>query len=463
MKDKKRWTDDIPTLLGLLSFFTLQGGRPGIYLAPFLIREGWTEQALGVLLLVSGVFKMLIQNVVGSFVDSYKRKQQLIILANCMVSIPCLLLYNQSHPSFALLMALLCAISFGEAIAYPALYGITRGMTTQLYHSNYQWEQVVSENEQANHLGNVTFALLAGLLSLLVHHDRGYFFMIVACMGMISSLVIIFCVPDAKINDDIASGRKELTIAEDRNAIGVQTSMFDLYRDARVTTLLSVIFLFHLGNAAMLPLISQKLSLGNDNEEYEVFYTSLCILVAQLFMYFSSSCHGWLLETLSFSENMILLITLACVPIRGTLIAFTLSQPIISYGSATSKAYALISTQMLDGVAGGLIGVVSVVIMQNYASDHEGRWSFLLANVKTVEGAAAALSNFIGEMLAYNFNYMTSFITLSVIGVLPCVLCYAFMIKRQMKIGDDVRKSKALAQYIDEMTLNPIVQMKTPA
>ena len=57
------WANDIPTLLGVLSFFTLQGGRPGIYIAPFLIREGWSEQALGVIMLVSGVFKMMIQNV----------------------------------------------------------------------------------------------------------------------------------------------------------------------------------------------------------------------------------------------------------------------------------------------------------------------------------------------------------------------------------------------------------------
>ena len=406
-------------LLSTLSFFTLQGGRPGIYIAPFLLKEGWTEESIGVLLLCSGIFRILVQYIVGFFIDSYPRKQKLLILGNCMVSIPCLLLYN--HRSFITTMILLCLINVGEAINYPALYGITRGMTEA-----HQWEQVVSENETANHAGNSLFAFLAGAFSLL-QADTGCFLIIVAFMGLTSSLVIIFYVPDSLINNDAASGIIRKAKADDI----MNTSLSNLYKDSRILILLSVICLFHLANAAMLPLISQKLSIDNydDDGDGGVLYTSLCILLAQVFMYLSSSNHGWLLKKLSSVESSVLLVALSCLPIRGIIISSLLFQT-ISGTITTSKLYALVSTQILDGIAGGLIGVVSVVIMQTYASDYVGRWSFLLSNIKVVEGVAAALSNFIGEMLAFHFNYLTSFVILSIIGVIPCVLCYFYMIQK---------------------------------
>lgn len=45
----------IAGILGLISFFTLSGARPGIFIAPHLLMNGWTEKNIGFALFIGGI------------------------------------------------------------------------------------------------------------------------------------------------------------------------------------------------------------------------------------------------------------------------------------------------------------------------------------------------------------------------------------------------------------------------
>ena len=56
----------------------------------------------------------------------------------------------------------------------------------------------------------------------------------------------------------------------------------DVLSDRNIIVLLSTVFLFHFGNAAMLPLLSQMLAIGNGKAG--IPFTAACIMISQAVM-----------------------------------------------------------------------------------------------------------------------------------------------------------------------------------
>lgn len=90
------------------------------------------------------------QSTVGVMIDhaSARNKRILVTIANLLVAVPCLVLFSAQISSFLFLLLLLCAICLGEALAFPALYAIVRGVVGMK-----GWENAVTNSEQFNHLG----------------------------------------------------------------------------------------------------------------------------------------------------------------------------------------------------------------------------------------------------------------------------------------------------------------------
>ena len=79
-------------------------------------------------------------------------------------------------------------------------------------------------------------------------------------------------------------------------------------------------------------------------------------------MIFSAALAGHLVPTVG-TKNLFIL-SFAFIPLRGLLIAGLLSYQ-------DPNPYVLVLTQVLDGAAGGLFGVVAVLIAENLS-----RWAF---------------------------------------------------------------------------------------
>jgi hypothetical protein len=129
--------------------------------------------------------------------------------------------------------------------------------------------------------------------------------------------------------------------------------------------------LFHLSNAAMLPLLSQS----------QPAITGAAIIVSQITMVGSASMCSVLLPT--WGTRALLALCFACIPVRGALVVYILK-------TSPAQTYMwLLLTQVMDGIAGGIFGVIAVVSAATYAkSSHaalQGRFSLLVGAVKTME------------------------------------------------------------------------------
>ena len=126
-------------------------------------------------------------------------------------------------------------------------------------------------------------------------------------------------------------------------------SPLTLLKDTTLLTFIIIVFLFHMSNGTVLPLVMQTLAIGDGGAG--ILMAGLCIILAQFFMVGSAKVCGdysgvW-------GRKTIFLIGLFSVPVR-CLILFILSGIKNAQGDASLfLQIVILSTQILDGVGAG--------------------------------------------------------------------------------------------------------------
>lgn len=390
-------------ILGILSFFTLSGGRPGIFVAPHLLMSGWTEKDIGFALFVGGITALCVQAPIGQLIDCTNNKRIFILTANFLIAITSIVLIFDTD--FAVGMICLCIQGVGNAMAMPALYGLTLGLVGT--------EGIIAQipiNETCNHAGNAFYAILGGALAFMAHGNA--VFWIVGVMGIIGSFCLLL-VNGKLVDHDRARGLVTST-SGDKTKKYTPIPLLEILRDTRILILLVSISLFHLGNAAMLPLLSQQLSLHNQKQG--LAFAAACIIVAQVCMVFSAASCAKLIPL--YGTKKLFVLGFGCIPIRGAIIIILLKM--------YPNAYILLTTQILDGVAGGIFGVTAVIVAEDLTRG-SGRFNLIIGLIKTVEALGASFSNLIGEIIAHYSGYDSAFLFLCLVGFLPMLLYIKFM------------------------------------
>ena len=163
--------------------------------------------------------------------------------------------------------------------------------------------------------------------------------------------------------------------------------------------LVSVV-LFHFGNAAMLPMAGQVLAKTHPGAD--IVALSACIITAQFVMIGIAATVGWAIRR-DIGRKAIFLVAFVTLPIRGFL--FTL----------TDSPFGVVAIQLLDGVAAGIFGVISIIIAADLMRG-TGRFNFAQGLVALSTGLGAALSNLCSGFVVQVFGYTVGFITLAAIA-----------------------------------------------
>jgi MFS family permease len=164
--------------------------------------------------------------------------------------------------------------------------------------------------------------------------------------------------------------------------------------------LAAALFLFHLANAAMLPLVGQRLALLHRG--YESAMMSACIIAAQFVMLPVALCCGAWADRIG--RRPLLLAAFAILPLRGVL--YTLSD----------APEWLIAVQLLDGVGAGALGVLVPLLVADLTRG-TGRFNLSFAAVATTAGIGAAVSNAGAGAIVVAAGYDMAFLALAVVAV----------------------------------------------
>jgi MFS family permease len=346
----------------------------------------------------SSIAAALFQIPAGLLVDSLRAKRLLVAASGLGVAIGCLLI--AFYPHFLTVIAAQIAIGAASAVIPPALAAISLGLV-----GRRKLDGRVSRNESFNHGGNFAAAALAGTLGASLGYN--YIFYLV-CAFALASAAVVNVIKSSEIDHDLARGGEE---EGQDGAAGQPMSLRNLlhYRDLLV--FLAAVMLFHFGNAAMLPMAGQVLAQTHPGSD--TIALSACIIAAQLVMVGVAWSVGRAMAA-GYGRKTIFLVALAILPIRGVLFA------------VTANPYGVVAIQLLDGVAAGIFGVISIVIAADLMKG-TGRFNLAQGLVALAVGLGAGLSNLVAGYIVQAFGYPVGFLSLAAAATLALAFFALFM------------------------------------
>ena len=188
---------------------------------------------------------------------------------------------------------------------------------------------------------------------------------------------------------------------------GKAESVWVLFRDRRLVVFLVCAVMFHFANAAMLPLLGEMLAKGQGRNS--MMFMSACVVTTQLVITLLASWSGRKAGT--WGRKPLLLIAFGVLPVRAVL--YTL----------THNTGELVAIQILDGVAAGIFGVVSVLVIADLTQE-TGRFNLTLGAIGTAVGIGASLSQVIAGSIVHHFGSNAGFLFLAAVAAAAFGILY---------------------------------------
>ena len=385
--------------LDALNFF-LADVRDGLgpYLAIYLLTiQHWDEASIGFTLSAAGIAGIVAQTPAGALIDTVRAKRAVLVAA--AVAITAASLAIPLFPGLVPVTILQGISGVAGAIFPPAIAAITLGIV-----GPKAFAARIGRNEAFNHAGNAVAALLAGALAYWLGPVAVFWLM--GAMAT-ASIVATLSVPAAAIDHDVARGLDSVSAgsgAARPSGFSVLLASPPLLVFAASTTL------FHFANAAMLPLVGQKLALANP--ELATTLMSACIVAAQLVMIPVALVVGARADR--WGRKPIFAVALAVLCLRGLLYPLSDAAPW------------LIGVQLLDGVGAGIFGALFPLIVADLTAG-TGHFNVAQGAIATAQGIGGALSTSVAGAIVVGYGYGAAFITLGLAAGIALALLLLLM------------------------------------
>jgi MFS family permease len=400
---------------GLARVETLKAGRPldalnffladvrdglGPYLAIYLLTEQkWDQASIGVVMSVAALAGIVAQTPAGALIDRSTAKRGLMIAAAIVVTLACLTL--PFIAGFEWVAATQAIAGAAGAIFAPAVAAVTLGIV-----GPKAFAKRIGRNEAFNHAGNAVAATLAGISAWFF--GPIVVFWLLAGMA-IASIFATLSIPAGAIDHHVARGLDGTTEpGEDHRD---KPSGFQVLLTCRPLLIFAAAsVLFHFANAAMLPLVGQKLALVN--KELGTTLMSVCIVAAQLVMVPVAILVGRKAD--AWGRKPIFAAALAVLALRGAL--YPLSD----------NPYWLVGVQLLDGVGAGIFGALFPLVVADLTRG-TGHFNVSQGAIATAAGLGGALSAAAAGFIVVVAGYSAAFLFLAAIAAAGLGLFVAMM------------------------------------
>lgn len=399
--------------------FFLADVRDGLgpYLAVYLLTEQhWDEARIGLVMSIGTLAGIVAQTPAGALVDATRAKRLVMAVAAITVTIASLAL--PLVPSF-LPVVISQSVAHAAAVVFPpAIAAVSLGIFGQA-----AFTRRIGRNETFNHAGNAVAAGLAGLSACWL--GPTVVFYLLGAMA-IASLASILAIPEEAIDHDLARGLHDTRTGRQHG----QPSGLGVLLTCRPLLVFAIcVLLFHLSNAAMLPLVGQKLALQDENMGTSLM--SACIVAAQLVMVPFAILVGAKADR--WGHKRFFLAALLILPVRGAL--YTLSD----------NPFWLVGVQLLDGVGAGIFGAIFPVIIADLMRN-TGRFNVAQGALITAQSIGAALSTTLAGFVVVGAGYSAAFVTLGAVAAIGAVICLVALPEtREIAEGDPRPRGKTAA------------------
>ncbi len=357
-------------------------GVLGPYLNIFLVtQQHWSQSEVGLVTTIGGLLGLSVQTPVGAAIDETHAKRGAIVLALAVLALGAIVIF--AVPTFwpvTVANSLMAVV--GDVFA-PAVAALTLGLYTR-----NQLARRMGRNSAFDHAGSIAIAVAASAVGYAF--SQRAVFLLVPVFSVLAGLAVL-SIPAAAINYDRARD-----LPEDQDAAGTAGGAADygiLFKSRPLVIFGLCVMLFHLANAALLPLVGQKLAAANPKEATVMM--SACVIAAQLVMIPIALLVGRTADT--WGRKPLFLAGFAILPIRAVL--YTLS----------NNSFWLIGVQALDGVGAGIFGALMPLVIADIMRG-TGRYNLAQGAIATVLGIGASLSGLAAGVIVDHCGYNAAFL-----------------------------------------------------
>ena len=382
------------------------------FLAVYLAGYGWNAQNVGIALTVCGISGIVCQAPMGALIDRLSSKRELFTIGVVALAFGAMLV--AFRPTFWPVLSAMIVIGSSLSVLGPAICAVSLEVVGMALFDRRQGRNLAFYSA-----GNVVAAISMGLLGYYVS-ERSIFFFVAAC-----AIPTIVC-QGIVGPDDIYFQRAQAVVPCDE--ICQSTGACPGFLDRRLLVFLICSVMFQCANAAMLPLVGELIA--TTSHINPMMFMSACVVTTQLVIALLASWVGG--KAGIWGRKPLLLMAFGALLLRGVLYIFT------------SNIEALIAIQILDGMASGIFGVVSVLVIADL-TEGSGRFNLVLGAFSAAVGIGTSLSQAIAGSVVHNVGFNAGFIFLAVVAAAACGILFYLLPETQGSRSKHVPPSLAAA------------------
>jgi MFS family permease len=375
--------------LDLLNFFLadVQTGF-GPFVAVYLTAKAWTQEEIGFALTLGTVAAMVSQLPAGALVDAVRRKRAVAAVGILSVAIAALLLAVWPViPSVALAQVL---HGFASCMLTPTIAAISLALVGHVGLGDR-----LGRNARFSAIGNGLAAGAMGLLGSYVSERSVFFVTAALCLPALATLPFI-----EGHQVDPPAGRPRTD----------WRGLAALLLDRRLLVFALCVVLFHLSNAAMLPLAAGVVTMREGTHASLII--AACIMVPQAAVALLSPWVGRSADRMG--RRTMLLLGWVALPLRGVLMAF-LPAP-----------WLLVAVQGISGISAAAFGVMLPLVASDLTRGTE-RFSLCIAVFSLAAFAGAGPSTVLAGWIADRAGDSMAFLSLALAGLAGTALVWLAM------------------------------------
>jgi len=369
-------------------------GAVGPYLNVFLVtQQHWSQSEVGLVTTLGGLLGLAVQTPIGAAIDETHAKRGAIVLALAVLAITAFVIF--AWPTFWPVTIANSLMAIAGDVFGPAVAALTLGL-----YARTQLARRMGRNSAFDHAGNVGLALVAGAVGY-AFSQRAVFLLVP--IFSVLTMIAVLSIPADAIDNNRARDLESTPDAADSPTGAAGYGI--LFQSRPLVVFGFCVMLFHLANAALLPLVGQKLAVAHPKEATAMM--SACIVAAQLVMLPIALLVGRTADM--WGRKPLFLAGFAVLPLRAAL--YTLFD----------NSVWLIGVQLLDGVGAGIFGALTPLVIADIMRG-TGRYNLAQGAIATVQGIGASLSGLAAGVIVDHFGYSAAFLAAGAVALVAVVV-----------------------------------------
>jgi MFS family permease len=372
----------------------------GPFVAVYLTEHKWTQIDIGLVLSVAGMVALAGQIPGGALVDAVRSERLLAGISVTAIAISAL--GYALSPIFAVVLAAAVLQAAASCVLRPVIAAISLGLVG---HDGI--DDRLGRNARFASLGNGFAAAAMGACGYFVS-VRAVFFITAAML--VPSVLVLRRISPQEIDPERAHSGTPESAAHGRTPNKQTSHILGILRKRALIIFAGCLLLFHLANAAMLPLMGGVLT--TKSSQWAVLMIAASIVGPQIVVAIFSPWVGHKART--WGRRPLLLAAFAALPLRGAMFA-VVTNPVL-----------LVVVQLLDGVTAAVFAVLVPLVIADVTRG-TGRFNLGQGIVGTTIGIGASVSPTYAGYLSDHFSSRTAFLGLTAIAILGVAATWALM------------------------------------